>query len=756
MFVTADEVVYDDVRKTSSAVGSVKLYYGDATLEADRVVYDQTTGKVYAYGNVRLNDQGNVYQSDHMVLTDNFRDGFVQSLLVEGADKTRFAAARATRTGGNVVVFDKGVYTACPACLENPSKPPLWQVKAARIIHDSNTKTIYYEDATIEFFGKPIAWLPFFSHADATVKRKTGVLMPSYMSSTEYGVGVRAPYYWALKPNMDVTFSPTVFSEQGIMPDVEFRHRTMEGAYSIRAAGIFQQNTDLFGEPDQKEEFRGAITSKGEFRINDFWTWGWDANLLSDKWFLSDYDLWGANWSEAVNTAHLTGIGERNYFELRGYQFYGLSQDDVQEQLPIVGVWDYNYVHDKPVLGGEWAMNFNLTNTWREETDFEPTTAGNVSLTDGGPVVSPSGLGGKNLSCSAFDSDCAVPGVGGTYTRFTADTSWRREFIDPIGQIWTPFAFARGDVMYRNPDDNPDLANYINTDEETLGRGMIGVGLEYRYPFVAESSIGTHILEPIAQVILRPNETQVGEVPNEDAQSLFFDTSTLFSWDKFSGYDRIEGGGRANLGVQYTLNMNNGGFAQLMFGQSYQLYGDNSFAETDLTQTGLNSGLETDVSDYVASGYLKVSRELGFSSRFRFDEKTFEARATELEAKFTKGKVTAAVVYGSYDAQPQLGFERAEGVVASTKLNVTDNYFLLGAARYNIETEKLDRAQIGAGYLDECFSFGLNYAVDFSENGNDEPVHKIFFRMALRTLGEAGTSFDVSKLIKSDNDGLTP
>ncbi len=384
MFVTADEVVYDDVRKTSSAVGSVKLYYGEATLEADRVVYDQSTGKVFAYGNVRLNDQGTVYQSDHMVLTDNFRDGFVQSLLVEGSDRTRFAAASATRTGGDVVVFNKGVYTACPACIDNPSKPPLWQVKAARIIHDQGTKTIHYEDATIEFFGKPIAWLPFFSHADATVKRKSGVLMPSYMSSTEYGVGVRTPYYWALKPNMDVTFAPVVFSEQGLMPDVEFRHRTMDGAYSIRAAGIFQQNTDLFDEPDQQEEFRGAITSTGEFQINDFWSWGWNANLLSDKWVLDDYDLWGANWSEAVNTAHLTGIGERNYFELRGYQFYGLSQDDVQEQLPIVGVWDYNYVHDKPILGGEWAMNFNLTNTWREETDFEPTTAGNVSLTDGG------------------------------------------------------------------------------------------------------------------------------------------------------------------------------------------------------------------------------------------------------------------------------------------------------------------------------------------------------------------------------------
>ena len=41
-------------------------------------------------------------------------------------------------------------------------------------------------------------------------------------------------------------------------------------------------------------------------------------------------------------------------------------------------------------------------------------------------------------------------------------------------------------------------------------------------------------------------------MPNEDAQSFVFDTTNLFDRDKFSGYDRIEGGTRANLGVRYT------------------------------------------------------------------------------------------------------------------------------------------------------------------------------------------------------------
>ncbi len=101
------------------------------------------------------------------------------SLRLDTPDQTRMAAARAERSQGNYTVFHNGVYTACEPCKDDPKKPPLWQVKAARIIHDQKEHMIYFEDASLEFFGKPLAWLPYFSAPDPTVKRKTGFLMPS-------------------------------------------------------------------------------------------------------------------------------------------------------------------------------------------------------------------------------------------------------------------------------------------------------------------------------------------------------------------------------------------------------------------------------------------------------------------------------------------------------------------------------------------------------------------------------------------------
>src|SRR5690606_29177468 len=112
----------------------------------------------------------------------------------------------------------------------------------------------------------------------------------------------------------------------------------------------------------------------------------------------------------------------------------------------------------------------------------------------------------------------------------------------------------------------------------------------------------THVIEPVAQIFVRPDEPFAGRfgVPNEDAQSFVFDASNLFERDKWSGYDRIEGGTRANLGIRYSGTFASGWTADALVGQSYHIAGLNSFATPDLVHAGAESGLETDVSDFVA------------------------------------------------------------------------------------------------------------------------------------------------------------
>ena len=754
MLVQATEIDYDYANSRVAAVGNVQIYYGDSTLEANRVIYDQKTKRLHAEGNVRLTEQdGKVTYGEIMDLSDDYRDGFVDSLRLDAPDQTRMAATRAERTSGNYTVFHNGVYTACAPCKDDPKKPPLWQVKAARIIHDQGEKMMYFEDARLEFFGQPLAWLPYFSAPDPTVKRKTGVLVPVISSSSVYGAALDVPYYWALAPDYDATFAPMITTKQGPLLEGEFRQRLMSGAYSIRAAGIYQLDKDYFLRSDGTytpgfRDWRGSLESTGLFAINNNWVWGWDGTVLSDRTFLQDYnprlsryritDPFTQTTSEAISQLFISGKGNRSYFDARTIYYLGFSDADAQGQIPVIHpVVDYNYVFDRPILGGELGYRVNFTSLTRQDADFDPITQ---SALLNGTCTQTANPAIKNTS------SCLLRGVPGTYSRFSAEMTWRRSITDQFGQVFTPFASLRADAGAMDIKNEPGVGNYIATGDTDLVRAMPTVGLEYRYPFINVQSWGTQTVEPIAQVIVRPNEQQIGRWPTEDAQSLVFDDTNLFRVDKYSGWDRVEGGSRANYGLQYTAQFNRAGSINALFGQSYSLFGQNSFAFGGTTNTGLDSGLDTTRSDYVARLSYQPNNIYMFTSRFRFDNDTFNPQRIELEARANFDRWSGSLLYGDYAAQPALGIlDRQQGILGTGQVKLDANWVLIGGARYDINAGKFDQTRVGVGYVDDCLILGLNYITNYTYSGNVQANHTIMLQISLRTLGGTSASQGVGR-----------
>jgi LPS-assembly protein len=745
MLVQAVEVDYDYNNSRVAAVGNVQMFYNGTSVEADKVIYDQKTKRLHAEGNIRMTDaEGKITYANIMDLSDDYRDGFVDSLRVDTADATRMAATRADRSSGNYTVFENGVYTACAPCRDDPKKPPLWQVKGARIIHDQTDKMLYFESAQLEFFGVPMAYLPYFSTPDPTVKRKTGFLMPAFSEASTYGYALETPFYWAIAPDYDATFSPRFTTKQGVLLQAEFRQRLINGSYQIRAYGIDQLDPGAFAGQPGNREFRGGIDTKGQFALNDKWVWGWDGVLLTDYYFFSDYrlaqykDPLGSFLSlptEAISQLYLTGVGNRSYFDAR--TIYYLSYSGFQQQVPVIHpVVDYSNVLNNPIFGGEFSYKTNFTSLTRNDAAFDPITT----------------VANTNSLCMTASADpmarlptqCLLRGIPGTYTRLTAEAQWRRSFTDSAGEIWTPFASVRADAIDASISNQPGVSNFLPVGDTQALRVMPTVGLEYRYPFINVQPWGSTTIEPIAQVIIRPNEPYAGKLPNEDAQSLVFDTSNLFSVDKFSGYDRVEGGGRANVGVQATTQFDRGGAVKVLFGQSYQLFGLNSFGVADMTNTGIDSGLATPKSDYVGSVSYSPNRTYTFSVRTRMDQATLDVQRFEAEGRANFDRWSVSMMYGDYAAQPQLGYlTRREGLLGSASVKVAANWVVSGSARWDLEANKLNQYIVGAGYVDDCFVLAANYVTSYAyAAGTTPPVlsHAFMLQIGLRTLANTAAS----------------
>jgi LPS-assembly protein len=522
----------------------------------------------------------------------------------------------------------------------------------------------------------------------------------------------------------------------------EWRHRLMNGSYSIRAAGIFQADRSVFadrsvGDPGDRL-FRGNIDTTGQFSLNNNWVWGWDGTVVTDKFFLQDYGLrtyysvmdpFKSGGLETVSQIYLTGRGARSYFDARAMYYYGL----VQSQLPIIHpVIDYKNKLGWSPFGGELTYKANITSLSRDAADFDPITqtafnSRQCDLLTADPMLK-------------TPTNCILRGAPGSYSRASGDVMWRKTLIDPYGQKWTPFVTARVDLAALSIKNETGVSNFLPSGDSTVGRIMPAVGLEYRYPFISVQPWGTQTIEPIAQLIVRPNETGIGRMPNEDAQSMIFDDSNLFAVNKFSGWDRVEGGTRLNTGVQYTAQFNRAGFVNVLFGQSYHLFGQNSFAVADTVNTGLSSGLASTRSDYVARIAYQPDSIYSVISRFLLEEGTFKIRRVEIEgrANFDRWQLTA--VYGNYDKQPEIGFlERRHGITGQVTYKMTQNWSVLAAARYDFEASKINQHRLGLGYIDDCFAISLNYITDYNYSGTTSTDNRVLLVINLRTIG--GTSF---------------
>jgi LPS-assembly protein len=722
LVLSSNELVYNKDTQIVTATGAVQINYGGYRMVAQKVEYNQKSGRMMALGNVELiTPDGNRMYGDKMDVTDSFSDGFVNALRIEMPDNTRMVAEKGERVGGTQLILSKGVYTACMACSQQ-GRAPLWQVKAQRVVQNGVTHTIRLEHARFELFGLPIAYVPWITVPDNTVKRKSGFLFPSVSISQRLGVGVTVPYYYVISPSMDATVTATGYSNQGLLLQGEFRQRLENGTHTLRVAGISQMNQDAFtaGTTDAEHKTRGMISSKADFRINPRWTFGWDVMAQSDNNFSRTYGLDGLNQSTHTNQAYLTGIGKRNFFDMRAF-YYNVQDTDnnataQKQQAYVYPSIDYNYVDPKSVYGGELSATMNFTHLSRDKTSVLDATN---SLLD--PTLNDRYLGLK-----------------GDYTRLTTELQWQRTFTTDGGLVLTPLAAARGDLYgldMNGPAAGTYSGNYDNSD--FAARGMVTGGLEAKYPFLITTSNSTHVFEPIAQLYVRPDEQLGGRLPNEDAQSFVFDATNLFDRDKFSGFDRVEGGTRANIGWRYTGSFDNGYKLQHIFGQSYQLAGRNSFATTDLAGVGSDSGLETTRSDYVTMFGLTTPQGISLSTSYRFDEKDFAFRRGDTSVGFSNDVFQTSLIYTHIAAQPQYGFtSNQDEIQTRAQIKFKEYWSVFGTVSYDLNSNDITRQGVGLSYEDECTIFTVSFLDKKDTTASSASDWSIGARLTFRTLGD--------------------
>jgi len=692
ILITADEVNYDRERSLVIAKGNVEISQGTRVLRADSVVYDQKAKTVTAVGKVSLNEPGgHTVFADRIKLKDDLRDGVIQNLRMLFEDNSRAAANSAVRSGGNRTTMNKVVFSPCRLCAKNPQRAPLWQLKARRVIHNQDTRDIEYFDGWLEIYGVPVAYAPYFRHPDPTVKRRTGLLAPTYGSDQHLGLYTRVPYFIVLGPDKDLTLTPVIFTKVRPALFAEWRHRVPGGAYDIRGSITNVQRLDASAEETGGTQTRGHIFTKGLFDIDKVWRFGWNGGWTTDDTFLRRYDVNHDN--SIITTIFTEGFSGRSYASARLYHFQGLRQEDDYAKTPIVfPLADYNII-GKP-LGpggayGRWSIDANLMALTRVE-----------------------GIDSRRLSLK-----------GG----------WELPHVTASGHIFRIGALVQSDLYWVNAVPDPNAPAPGRKFTGLSGRIFPQGYADWRYPLVRELGNVRHVLEPRVSFIVAPNYGNPFNIPNEDSLDVELDDTNVFGLSRFNGLDRVDRGARVVYGVTSAFYGNRGGKTQIFLGNSYRFTNRHSFPS--------GSGLDERFSDLVGRIDIQPSQLFQVLYRFRLGTQSFERKRHEISATAGPPWLRAGVSYFFFRGnENNAEFGDREEIFGGLRARLTKNWAVNANSRYDLDADSALSWSVGATFQNECCLVDFSFTRSFTTDRDIKASNRFFLRIVLKHLGEISTS----------------
>jgi LPS-assembly protein len=694
---SADQVTYDNNADVVTATGDVRMAREGNYLASDQVVWDRKSGEVRAQGNVvLLTPQGDKLIGENVLLTDDFRDGTIENLLVVLESGGRLAAARGRRTG-NITTLENAIYTPCPVTTSSGCpRRPSWSITAARVIQDPEHNRVRFQGGRLQLFGINLPLLPIFNIGTGS-EGYTGWLVPDISYSTKKGLELAVPYHWQIAPNRDLTLTPHLYT--GVYPALEAKYRELNSLGAFQLGGFVTYGTIESADfddsdPNEGKDIRAYFEGNGKVQLDPLWSITGAFRVATDKTVTRRYDITRDDRLRSFVNAER--ISPDSYISIAGWAFQGLRVDDIQKQTPIaLPAIDARVRLDDPILGGKVELQ------------------------------------GNSLSIIRIE--------GQDTQRAFASARWDLRRLTTWGQQLTLTGYVRGDVYHTDDAAATDVPSYRGADGWHT-RGIAALAADVQWPFAGPAFGGVQRLVPRVQLVLTP-PTQNLDIPNEDARSIDLEDTNLFALNRFSGYDRWEDSSRITYGVDWSLERPNLSIATTI-GQSYRINRRPSiFPE--------GTGLTDRLSDVVGRTSLRYGRFIELTHRFRLDKDNFQVRRNELD-----------LTVGSQQTYLQLGYLRLNRDIDPTIEDLRDKeelrlagrvkfhryWSIFGATVIDLTGKDEDplsiadgyepvRHRLGIAYEDECLELGLSWRRDYERIGDFRKGSTFALTLALKGLG---------------------
>ncbi|MEL7278809.1 MAG: LPS assembly protein LptD [Pseudomonadota bacterium] len=679
--LVADDV-YLEGNERLVATGNVEAIYNGRRLQAQGIVYDRASDRLILTGPIVIQEgDETIILASSAEIDQDLENGILRGARLVMGDHVQLAAQELQRAQGRYNVLSKAAVTSCRVC-ENGG-PPLWQIRAERVIHDQLERQLYFENAQFRVLDTPIFYLPRLRLPDPTLERSTGFLVPSLINSSLLGFGARVPYFIRLGDHKDLTLTPFLTNETRTL---EFRYRQAFRSGRIEFNGAYSDD-DVATLSSRSQ--RGYLFGEGEFDLGNQWNLRFDIELVNDDTYLLDYSY--SEKTRLDSEIELERATRLTYTRAAITHYQSLRTGEANSTLPtFVAGTTYERRFFPSSFGGEFRLGLDAQTHYRS-SDF------------------------------AFDTgDFDVFADGRDITRLTVDTQYIYGWTLPSGILAQAGAGLAFDTFRIEQAGVTSLSSHSEVTPT--------LELELRMPLVRTGASGTDVIEPVVQVAWVGGSNAF--IPNDENTRIEFDEGNLFSTSRFVAPDRRERGLMASYGVSWTRFMNSGWQSALAVGQLIRDEDQLEFNGVDSFSAA--SGLNSKLSDVLVAGQLKSNDGLVLTARGLFDTDA-EATKAEARASWQNDTTGLAATYIWLERDPQ---ENRAATISEWAFDVS--YRLsrhwTGSAdwRYDVATDRSVRAGLGLTYTNECVNVSLSASRRFTTSNFLAPSTDISLTVGLR------------------------
>ena len=705
--LSADSVLIDRAGRLVAS-GDVEIWHRSVRLRAARVTFDRRSGRLDVAGPIVISEgPDRVVLADAASLSADLREGIIRGArlvldqqLQVAADRIdrrpidRRPAAPATSPDGTrtpprgaETEMTAVIASTCRVCAENPT--PLWEVRAARVRHDEDARTLHFERAQFRLRGVPVAYLPRLRMPEPGLQRAPGMLAPHLRATSDFGFSVGVPFFIPLGPARDLTLTPQLGGRGMVALGFRYRQAFVDGALDLRGQISRDGLTDagLRGYA----HLRALARLRGDFVL--------DADVLvpSDRTYLETYGI--TNAARLTSSVSVERIRRYQAIRARVLSFRSLRAGEDSSQMPDLA------------LQADWQQRIALRGVG---------PGGSLRL----------GIGAQTYRRPALPGG----GTGRDLARLAAHAHWQRQDVLAGGLLLTSAVQGRVDHLR--------LRGAPLAFPDPVTRAALEGMADLRLPLArTEGAGGRQLLEPVAQIVLSRRNAE-GLTPderarNDDHRMPELDGGNLFAMTRFSGFDAPDDGSRLNLGLRWLRESPSGWTVETLVGRVWRRGRLDGFDATHRHPLGQPSGLPPGRtrSDWLLAGRVEAPEGFGLDARLLINTSRDLERG-EATLSWQSAQTGISTTYLYIPAEPAEARARSLGewsLDVNRRLSGGWTGFL--GWDYDTTRDRFSGARTGLVFHNECLSVDFSLSRRFATSTTLSASTRVDLRVELLGIG---------------------